>query len=147
MTDRAHTQNASEIPANDVGPARKKKRESKEQRDLREWHERCQRLLKERAPWLSEYETEMLDSQSRYEKAPTDNRREYADLIAYQTQPVQEIEGFRISELIVMVASVKPMLAHVEEEEQVAEWERLRPTRLPRRDAEWLLHIANDLVL
>lgn len=133
-------------PANDARPHRRK-RESQEERKLREWHERCQRLVRERAPWLREEEAEMLRSQARDNKPPTENREKYASLIAHQTEPLSGIDGVEITDLMVMVARIKSMFDSVEEEERFDELSRMHPTRLPRRDARWLLSVAEKLAM
>lgn len=135
-------------PANDTGPkARKLKRETKDQRDLREWHERCQVLIKSRAPWLREHEFEMLDSQTRHDKPPTENREKYAGHIAYETELVSGVDGLSVPQLVTAVAGVKPLLRSFEDEERVTELEQLRPTKLPRREAEWLFSLAKRFVI
>lgn len=135
-------------PANDTGPkARKPKRETKDQRDLREWHERCQALIKARAPWLRDDEFEMLDSQTRYDKPPTENREKYAGHIAYETELVSGIDGVSVAQLVAAVAGIKPLLRAFEEEERVTELEQLRPTKLPRREAEWLFGLAKRFAI
>ncbi len=133
-------------PANDFTP-RKRKRETKEERDLREWHHRCQELIRERAPWLRDHEYEMLDSQTRYDKPPTENREKYASFIAYDTELLSGIDGISIRDLITSVAAIKPLLSSIEEEDRVTELERLRPTQLPRREAEWLLKLAQKYTM
>lgn len=136
------------LPANDTGPnVRKAKRETKEQRDLREWHERCEALIKSRAPWLRDHEFEMLDSQTRYDKPPTENREKYAAHIAYETDLVSGIDGISVPQLVTAVAAVKPLLRSIEEEERITELEQLRPTKLPRREAEWLLALAKRFAI
>lgn len=135
-------------PANDVGPkVRKATGETKEQRDLREWHERCQALIKSRAPWLRDHEFEMLDSQTRHDKPPTENREKYAGYIAHETELVSGVDGLSVPQLVAAVAGVKSLLRSLEDEERVTELEQLRPTKLPRREAEWLFELAKRFVI
>lgn len=121
----------------------KVKRETNAEREIRVWHEYCDAIVRERREHLREEELEMLESQRRDDKPPTGPRREYAAHIKWETELLTGKDGVTVAGIMQSVATIKPLLrTFEEEEEQFSELQERRPTRLPRREVQWLMSVA-----